>query len=217
MSNLIEIPNTIFKFESLQIIILGNLKILDTHNFFSKYETAIAFGLLALQYLFIAMFSDSQNSDVEKNYIYLWFFDIFLAIPIIILTYFPDLVRRIILLVILASAFTFFFFKFGFNSVYFNTFIALFLANRILFFNLDSNEKTTFVKAKAYRFFWVFPVSFVVTVTESILDKWGILYHEKVGDGLLMSTAGKVFLFVGYYTIIAYLEYRKVKLSKFFL
>ncbi|WP_379967589.1 hypothetical protein [Epilithonimonas sp. UC225_85] len=211
--------NTIFKFESLQIIILGNTKILETHNFFSKYETAIAFGLLAVQYIFIAIFPNSQGSDIEKNYIYLWFFDVFLAIPIIILIYFPDRIRRIILILILIAALVYFFSEFGFNSVYFNTFIAIFLANHFLFFNLNPDEKTAFGRAKTYRFFLVFPVGFVVTVTESVLDKIGILHHEKVGDGVLMSTAGKVFLFVGYYSIVAYLEYRKVKYpnSKFFL
>jgi len=95
--------------------------------------------------------------------------------------------------------------------VYFNTFIAIFLANRFLFYNLSPNDKTAFGRAKTYRFLLVFPVSFVVTVTESILDKVGILHHERVGEGFLMSTAGKVFLFAGYYTIISYLEYRKVK------
>jgi len=172
-----------------------------------------------MQYLLIAMFPNSQDSEVEKNYIYLWFFDIFLAIPIIILIYFPDKIRRIILMSILAIAFAVFFFEYGFNSVYFNTFIALFLANRILLFNLGPKEKNNLITSKAKRFLLVFPVSFVVTVTESILDKMGILHHERVGDGLLMSTAGKVFLFVGYYSIVSYLEYRKVKYpnSKFFL
>ncbi|MCD9854275.1 hypothetical protein LUD75_06140 [Epilithonimonas sp. JDS] len=151
---------------------------------------------------------------MEKNYIYLWFFDVFLAIPIIILIYFPDNIRRIILIVILVTALIFFFLKFGFNSVYFNTFIAIFLANRYLFFNLSPDDKTVFATAKTYRFLLVFPVGFVVTVTESILDKMGILHHERVGDGILMSTAGKVFLFAGYYAIVSYLEYRKVKYPK---
>jgi peptidoglycan/LPS O-acetylase OafA/YrhL len=165
------------------------------------------------------MFPNSQNSAIEKNYIYLWFFDVFLAIPIIILIYFLDKIRRIILILILISALIFFFFEFGFNSVYFNTFIALFLANRMLLFNLSPEEKKNLITSRTKRFLLVFPVSFIVTVTESILDKMGILHHEKVGDGLLMSTAGKIFLFVGYYSIVAYLEYRKVKYpnSKFFV
>lgn len=214
------ISNTIFKFDHIRINHLGNFKFLETHNFFSKYETAIAFGLLALQYLFIAMFPNTQNSDIEKNYIYLWFFDIFLAIPIIILTYFPDLVRRIILLIILVTAFAFFFFKFGFNSVYFNTFIAIFLANRFLLFNLSPEDQENLTGDKFKRFLLAFPVGFVVTVTESILGKIGIIHHERVGEhSVVMSTFGKVFLFVSYYGLISYLEYRKVKYpnSKFFL
>lgn len=201
-------------------MILRNNNILDTHNFFSKYETAIVYALLAVQYLFIAMFPNTQNSDIEKNYIYLWFFDIFLAIPIIILTYFSDLVRRIILLVILVSAFAFFFFKFGFNSVYFNTFIAIFLANRFLLFNLSPEDQANLTGDKFKRFLLAFPVGFVVTVTESILGKIGIIEHERVGENsVVMSTFGKVFLFVSYYGLIAYLEYRKVKYPnrKFFL
>jgi hypothetical protein len=89
----------------------------------------------------------------------------------------------------------------------------------MLLFNLSPEEKNNLITSRTKRFLLVFPVSFVVTVTESILDKMGILHHEKVGDGLLMSTAGKVFLFVGYYSLIAYLEYRKVKYPdrKFFL
>lgn len=199
---------------------LRNFKILETHNFFSKYETAIAFGLLAVQYLFIAMFPNSQGSEMEKNYIYLFFFDIFLAIPIIILTYFPNLIRRIILSTILVSAFAFFFFKFGFNSVYFNTFIAIFLANRFLLFDLSMEDQENLAGDKFKRFLLVFPVGFVVTVTESILGKIGIIHHVRLGeDSVVMSTFGKVFLFVSYYGLISYLEYRKVKYPnrKFFL
>lgn len=133
---------------------MGNLKILETHNFFSKYETAIAFGLLAVQYLFIAMFPNSQGSDIEKNYIYLWFFDIFSAIPIIILSYFSDKIRRVILVSILVIAFVVFFFEYGFNSVYFNTFIALFLANRFLLFNLSKEDRDHFVSSRGKRFFF---------------------------------------------------------------
>lgn len=188
-----------------------NLKILETPNFFSKYETAIAFGLLAVQYLFIALFPSIENSEIEKNYIYLWFFDIFLAIPIIILIYFPDHIRRIILVSILVIAFAIFFFKFGFNSVYFNTFIALFLANRFLLFNLSSENRENLVKSKGKRFFLAFAVIFIVTMTETILGKIGIIHHEKLGDGFVMSTGGKIFLFVGYYSVISYTEYRKVK------
>lgn len=160
------------------------------------------------------MLPNSQGSDIEKNYIYLWFFDVFLAIPIIILIYFPDGIRRIILILILISAFIFFFLRFGFNSVYFNTFIALFLANQFLLFNLNVEERNNFARSKFKRFLLAFAVATVVTITESILDNTGVLHHEKVGNGLLMSTAGKLFLFVGYYSLIAYLEYRKVKISK---
>lgn len=65
--------------------------------------------------------------------------------------------------------------------------------------------------AKMKRFLLVFPVSFTVAVTESVLGKLGIIHHEKLGDGVVMSMAGKFFLFVGYYSLIAYLEYRTVK------
>ena len=191
-----------------------NLKILETPNFFSKYETAIAFGLLAVQYLFITLLPNIQKSEIEKNYIYLWFFDIFLAIPIIILIYFPDQIRRVILVSILIIAFAVFFFKFGFNSVYFNTFIALFLANRFLLFNLSPEDTEDLVKSKGKRFLLAFPLIFVVTITETILGKVGIIQHEKLGDGVVMSTFGKVFIFVTYYGLISYLEYRKVKSSE---
>jgi len=191
-----------------------SLKILETPNFFSKYETAIAFGLLAVQYLFIALFPNIQSSEVEKNYIYLWFFDIFLAIPIIILIYFPDQIRRIILVSILIFAFAVFFFKFGFNSVYFNTFIALFLANRFLLFKLSPEDTKDLVKSKGKRFLLAFPLIFVVTITETVLGKIGIIQHEKLGDGVVMSTFGKVFIFVTYYGLISYMEYRKVKSSE---
>ena len=191
-----------------------NLNILEKPNFFSKYETAIAFGLLALQYLFIALFPNIQSSEVEKNYIYLWFFDIFLAIPIIILIYFPDHIRRILLVSILVIALAFFFFQFGFNSVYFNTFIALFLANRFLLFNLNPKDREDLVKNKGKRFFLAFAVIFIVTITETVLGKVGIIQHEKLGDCVVMSTLGKVFLFVTYYGLISYMEYRKVKSLK---
>lgn len=191
--------------------IFNHTKILETQHLFSKYETAIAFGLLAVQYIFIALFPDSQNSDIEKNYIYLWFFDVFLAVPIIVLIYFPDNIRRIILLTILVAALIFFFFKFDFNSIYFNTFLALFLANRQLLLNLSQDQKSSLGLAKMKRFLLVFPVSFIVVVTESVLGKLGIIHHEKLGDGVVMSMAGKFFLFVGYYSLIAYLEYRTVK------
>lgn len=187
------------------------MKILETQNFFSKYETSIAFGLLAVQYMFIAMFPNLQHSDIEKNYIYLWFFDVFLAIPIIILIYFPDKIRRVILTLILCTALIFFFFTFGFNSVYFNTFLAMFLSNRFLLFNLNNEEQNVLAGSKGKRLLLAFAVAFIVTVTESILENLEIMHHEKVGDGFLMSTAGKLFLFVGYYSLIAYLEYRKVK------
>jgi len=191
-----------------------NLKILEKPNFFSKYETAIAFGLLAVQYLIIALFPNIENSEVEKNYIYLWFFDIFLAIPIIILIYFPDHIRRILLVSILVIALAFFFFQFGFNSVYFNTFIALFLANRFLLFNLNPKDREDLVKNKGKRFFLAFAVIFIVTITETVLGKVGIIQHEKLGDCVVMSTLGKVFLFVTYYGLISYMEYRKVKSLK---
>ena len=209
---MIVISNTIFKFEALLITLLGNLKILETHNFFSKYETAIAFGLLAVQYLFIAMFPNSKGSDIEKNYIYLWFFDIFSAIPIIILSYFSDKIRRVILVSILVIAFVVFFFEYGFNSVYFNTFIALFLANRFLLFNLSKEDRDHFVSSKGKRFFLAFIGIFVVGTTEFVLSKIGIIHHVRLGeDGVVMSTFGKVFLFVSYYGLISFLEYRKIQ------
>lgn len=131
-----------------------NLKILERHNFFSKYETAVSFAVLALQYLFIALFPNSQSSSMEKNYIWLWFFDIFLAIPIILLTYLPDNTRRIIMLSILTISFIVFFFEFGFNSVYFNTFIALFLSNRFLLLILIRSRKTALQNRVAEGLFW---------------------------------------------------------------
>lgn len=115
------------------------------------------------------------------------------------------------MLSILTISFIVFFFEFGFNSVYFNTFIALFLSNRFLLLNLDTEQKDSFAKSRGRRLILVFVVSFIVTVTESLLAKIGIIHHEKVGDGVVMSVMGKVFLFVGYYGLLAYLEYRKAK------
>lgn len=158
------------------------------------------------------MFPNSQGSDMEKNYIYLWFFDIFLAIPIIVLIYFPDKIRRIILVGIFVIAFGVFYFEYGFNSLYFNTFIAMFLANRFLLFNLSPEDRNNLVSGRGKRFFLAFIVVFVVGMTESLLGKIGIIHHERLGeDSVVMSTFGKVFLFVGYYGLISYLEYRKVK------
>jgi len=57
----------------------------------------------------------------------------------------------------------------------------------------------------------VFAVSFVVTVTESLLGKIGLITHQKVGDGVMMSVGGKIFLFVGYYSLLSYFEYKKAK------
>lgn len=139
-------------------------------------------------------------------------FDIFLAIPIIILIYFPDKIRQIILVSILVIAFAVFFFEYGFNSVYFNTFIALFLANRFLLFDLSPEDRDHLVTGKGKRFFLAFIVIFVVGMTETFLGKIGIIRHERLGeDSVVMSTFGKVFLFVSYYGIMSYLEYRKVK------
>jgi len=117
------------------------LKILETSSIFSKYETAIFYGILAMQYLVIAFYPHSQSSAAEKSYVWLWFFDIMLAIPVIIFIYLPDDIRRWIMLSILAAGFVFFFLKFGLNSVYLNTFIAIFLSHRFLLSGLDEEQK----------------------------------------------------------------------------
>ncbi len=187
------------------------MKILETSNIISKYETAISYGILAMQYLVIAFYPSSQSSAAEKSYVWLWFFDIMLAIPVIIFIYLPDAIRRWIMFSILAVGFVFFFFKFGLNSVYLNTFIAIFLSHRFLLSDLDEEQKNRLARARGGRLILVFAVSFVVTVTESLLGKIGLITHQKVGDGVMMSVGGKIFLFVGYYSLLSYLEYKKAK------
>lgn len=188
------------------------MKILKNQNFYWKYETAIAYLLLAFQYLMIVLFPSSFSQQAEKSFVYLWFFDYFLFFPIVFISMSSLKTRRRVLLSILVIGFVVFWIKFNFNTIFFNTFISIFLANRILFFPIDDHQKKQFMKRKRLNFIVTMAFIFVVTLTESLLENLNIIHHQEVGsDGYLMSLGGKISLFSGYYLYLAYLEYRKIK------
>lgn len=183
------------------------MKFLDKQNLIWKYEKAFAFGTLAFQYILVAIFPSVENYEIERQYVTLWFFDIFFAFPILFLIYMPRASRIKILIPALGISAIIFFLKFGFNSIYFNTFLTLFLSHRFLLNHLNKAEQDRLMKTKRNQFFFAFAVIFVVTITETILEYLGILHHEIVGDGYLMSTFGKIALFGGYYAALSYWEY----------
>lgn len=167
--------------------------------------------MLAFQYAMISVFPDIIGKDVADGYIYLWFFDLFLTIPIIILLFFPTKSRVIILSSILILSFIIFYDRFRINTIFFNTFLSILITNKFLFFNINETSKTKIAKAKGLRFFLAFGVAFIGTLFDSFLGFVGLYHHTRVGDGVLISPYAKVLIFSGFYAILAFLEYRSIK------
>lgn len=83
-----------------------------------KYDIVFLYLLLALQYMLLFLFPDYFGEEAKKHYTWLWFFDLFFAIPIAFLVFVPTKGRRIIVSGIILFAFILFFKDFKFNTLF---------------------------------------------------------------------------------------------------
>ena len=108
-------------------------------------------------------------------------------------------------------ALIYFYTEMGFNSIYFNTFLSIFLSYRYLFFNIDSKIKDNALRRMFVKLLILFPTITVTLLTEALLERLGITEPETLGDSTEMTVFGRALMFGFYYFSLSYLEYRNVK------
>jgi len=187
------------------------LNLTQKHSYIWKYETVAAYAVLAFQYFIVSVFPERIGKEMVHNYVYLWYFDIALTIPIIFLTFFSPKYRIFLLLSILVLTFIGFYNKLGLDKIVINTYISIIMANRFLFFTVDEKERSKIITSKMLRLLLSFGFAILAVIIDSLLGYLGLYQHIKVGDGVVMSPYGKIIVFCGLYSLLAYLEYRKIK------
>lgn len=185
------------------------MKITQGKPTFWKYELTASYVALMLQYLYILVFGNNINRDIAKQYVALFFYDLMLFFPIIFLIFFPQMWRRIIFSILLISGLFRFYEGLGFNSIVFNTFISLFIANRFLLFEISESQKTNILKFRFFKILLMFPVILLTLLTEYVLESMGITHPEQLGDGSVMTNYGRFLFFGGFYGGLAYFAYRE--------
>ncbi len=183
----------------------------NTPYFIWKYEAVFSLVLLAVQYFIVSFFPELIGREAEEGLIYLWFFDIWFTIPIIIIFMMPFDKRKWLMITILLIAAVVFYLKGDFNSLYVNTFISIILSNKFLFEDAPILNRDRIISAKGLRFLLAFGLIPIVVFVEMMLDKMGLVTLIPNGDGYMMSGYGKCLFFSGFYLILAALEYRWIK------
>ncbi len=183
--------------------------IIDTKTTFWKYETTASYVVLCFQYLYILLFGKNIDPEIAKQYIDLWFYDLMIFFPVLFLLFFPQKFRIIIISLIFIGGLFYFFNNLGFNSIVFNTFLSIFLANRFLIFNFSEKQRGKLLKFRFLKTLLVFPVIVVTILAENLLEYLGITNPEIRGDGKVMTNFGRFILFGVYYGSLAYFAYKE--------
>lgn len=188
------------------------MKILENQNLIGKYERVFVLALLGLQYIFLFTNAGLRSEAVLTQYSYLFFFDISSIFLVVFFLFFSRWVRSIILAAIFISSLMYFLYQFGFNSIYFNTFLSIFFSYRFLFFKLSNAEEREMLKKQKWKWIVLFPLIFLIGFLDRALEYFGMLSPETLGENSpMMSTSSKILLIGGYYGILAYLEYRDIR------
>lgn len=183
--------------------------IIDTKKTFWKYETTASYVVLCFQYLYILVFGKNIDPEIAKQYIDLWFYDLMIFFPVLFLLFFPQKFRIIIISLSFIGGLFYFFNNLGFNSIVFNTFLSIFLANRFLIFNFSEKQRGKLLKFRFLKTLLVFPVIVVAILAENLLEYLGITNLEIRGDGKVMTNFGRFILFGVYYGGLAYFAYKE--------
>lgn len=187
------------------------MNLIEPKNLIWKYEAAASYFFLGLQYIFLAAFSETYNQEIFRQYVELWYYDIFFLMPVTIFTFFGRKIRVVVMSAIFIFALIYFYTEMGFNSIYFNTFLSIFLSYRYLFFNIDSKIKDNALRRMFVKLLILFPTITVTLLTEALLERLGITEPETLGDSTEMTVFGRALMFGFYYFSLSYLEYRNVK------
>jgi|GEM_PF-991709 len=189
----------------------SNLSIPSHPYFIWRYESVFSLVILAIQYFIVSFFPELIGREAEERLIYLWFFDIWFIIPIILLFMMPFHNRKWIMMGILLVAAVIFYMKGDFNSLYFNTFISIILSNKFLFEDAPVSNRDRIIRAKGVKFLLAFCLIPIVVLFDTMLHKMGLVTLIPKGGGYVMSGFGKCLFFSGFYLILAALEYRWIK------
>lgn len=176
---------------------------------FWKYELTVSYTLLMLQYLYILVFGDNINHEIAKQYVELFFYDMMLFFPVIFLVFFPQIWRQIIFAIILIGGLIYFFEDLGLDSIVFNTFISLFIANKFLLIQISEDQKDSILKFRFLKIFLLFPVIVITLLTEYFLEYLGITHPIKTVDGTVMTNYGRFIFFGGFYGGLAYFAFKE--------
>ena len=181
-------------------------------NFTSKYEVAIGYAVLAVQYISVMLFSDGTLKPLAKEYVNIWFYDFFMALPIAFVTLFPIRNRRIIFGGIVAFFIIKYVTTFIADPIYWNTVISLVLANKYLLFDYSKEEAKAIGRRKIRQILIAFALIFITIFLEKFLEAIGATKPITYSDGSkVMTVYGRIVLFGLYYGTLAYFEYRHVK------
>lgn len=187
------------------------MNLIEPKNLIWKYEAAASYFFLGLQYIFLAAFSETYNQEIFRQYVELWYYDIFFLMPVTLFTFFGRKIRVVVMSAIFIFALIYFYTEMGFNSIYFNTFLSIFLSYRYLFFNIDSKIKDNALRRMFVKLLILFPTITITLLTEAVLERLGITHPETLGDSTEMTVFGRALMFGFYYFSLSYLEYRNVK------
>lgn len=187
------------------------MNILPTKAAFRQYELTASYIVLMLQYLYILVFAKNVDTEIATQYVELFFYDMMLFFPIIILIYFPLKFRLIIFASLVAGGIIYFLIDFGLNTIVVNTFISILIANRFLLLKISKDEKDEIFKARLLKVFVLFPVIVVTVLSENALELLGITHPKILADGKMMTDYGKFIFFGGFYGALAYFSYRTEK------
>jgi len=178
---------------------------------FWKYEATASYVVLCFQYLYILVFGKNIDQEVAKQYVDLWFYDLMIFFPVIFLLFFPQKFRIVFLSLIFCCGLFYFYNGLGFNSIVFNTFLSVFLANKYLLFNFSDKQRGKLLKFRFLKILLLFPIILITVLAENLLEYLGITNPEIRGDGKVMTNFGRFLLFGAYYGGLAYFAYREEK------
>ncbi|MFY1048205.1 hypothetical protein [Chryseobacterium sp. GP-SGM7] len=176
---------------------------------FWKYETTASYVVLCFQYLYVLVFGENIDPEVSRQYANLWFYDLVIFFPVLFLLFFPQKFRIIAVSLIFIAGLIYFYRNLGFNSIVFNTFVSIFLANRFLVFNFSEKQHGKLMKFRFLKILILLPIILITVLAENILEYLGITTPEIKGDGKVMTNFGRFLLFGLYYGSLAYFAFRE--------
>lgn len=185
------------------------MKFIQNSPYFWKYETTASYIFLMLQYFYILVFGRDINPDIAKEYVHLWYYDFLLFFPIIFLVFFPHKVRVILMTGLFVFGIFYFYTGLGFNTIFFNTFISIFLANRFLLFDICPTQKDTILRFRFLKILIIVPAIIITFFGEFILEYFGVIHPEVRGDGTVLTNFGRFLFFGCYYGGLAYFAFRQ--------